>query len=141
MQEDHCSLDLVILISERYAMLKKKCEAAWNERSEMDVSASEWYLLSHVVKNPSSVSGIARLIDITRQAAHKGLKSLELKGLVKILDMPENKRDKQVMLTPTGERCYAEYEAVIAVIEGQIADTLGPSNLLQLKTLLEAAWD
>ena len=79
-------------------------------------------------------------MDISRQATHKSIKSLEAKGLVEIHNVKNNKKDKWIQLTELGEECYRRNEALKANIESRIADKIGAKQLEYLKEILKSDW-
>src|SRR5690554_4851478 len=99
-------LDLIDLISERHGYLRKIAEQLWNDRSDISISNSEWYILSRIYKKDTTIAKVVKNVDITRQATHKIVKQLEAKKLVEIMDGKHNKKEKCIRLTQLGEECF-----------------------------------
>src|SRR5690554_902512 len=93
------NLDLIDLISERHLQLRSIAEREWNEKGDIHISNSEWFILARIYKKSPSVSQVTRRVDMSRQAVHKLAKSLQSKGLVEITDSRHNNRDKCLVLT------------------------------------------
>ncbi|MDR3051349.1 MAG: MarR family transcriptional regulator [Oscillospiraceae bacterium] len=140
MQKNEHQTGLVILLSEKYGMVRKRCEQLWNREGFEKISASERYLLSRISGHALSISEIARLANITRQAAHKFVKGLQKKGLLQIVDSPENNRDKLVQFTPLGDQCMEKCLKMERLLEEEISEQIGAGNMDRLKTLLSEKW-
>lgn len=133
--------DLMSLLSEKYITLRQTYEKLWNDRSDIRISPSEWHLLARVdQRSHQAISSIAKDVSITRQATHKTLVSLREKGLIEIFEMPHNKRDKFVKLTPLGKQCCERSDALKQEMEEEINSVLGQANIQQLKALLREPW-
>jgi DNA-binding MarR family transcriptional regulator len=133
-------LDVIDLISERHVMLRKVCEQLWNDRSELPISNSEWYIMARIYRRKPTISQIARQVDISRQAAHKLINKMEIKGLVK-LTKSNNNKDKCVQLTELGEECYEKNKLLKASLEKKIAEKIGTEQLSFLKDILKSDWE
>lgn len=132
--------DVIDLISERHVMLRKICETLWNEHNELPISNSEWYIMARIYNETSTVSGVAKQVDITRQAAHKLIKKMESKGLVEFANS-HNNRDKCIQLTESGEQYYEKYRLMKASLEEKIAEKIGAEQLAHLRKLLLVDWE
>lgn len=133
-------LDLIDLLSERHVQLRSICEQLWNDRHEMYISNSEWFILSRIYKRNPTISQVTRQVDISRQATHKFIKSLESKGLVEVTPAQHNRKEKSLKLTSLGESCYEKNAAMKASLEQIIANALGTEQIDLLKRLLKADW-
>ncbi|MGY3716304.1 MarR family winged helix-turn-helix transcriptional regulator [Sutcliffiella cohnii] len=134
------NLDLVDLISERHGQLRKISEQLWNDNSSIYISNSEWYIMSRVYKKQPTISYVTKHVDISRQATHKFIKSLEAKGLVEVNNLENNKKEKCIKLTSLGEECYEKNEALKANLEKRIAEQIGEEQLAFLKQILKSNW-
>lgn len=133
-------LDLIDLISERYIQLREWIEQEWNTSGNIPISNSEWFILARVYNKMPTISQLAKQVNISRQAAHKLVKKLDSKGLVKVTTMENNRKDRFVQLTPLGESCYQLNEAYKTQLEEKIAAAIGASELEMLKKVLAAEW-
>lgn len=140
MQSELEHLDIVDLLSERHLLLRRIFEKSWNSTSEIYISNSEWYIMARLYKQQPTISHIAKYVDISRQATHKCLKSLEAKGLVEIRNVENNRKDKCLKLTVLGEECYEKNENLKQSLEKKIASNLGEEQLILLKGLLKVDW-
>lgn len=133
-------LDLIDLLSERHLLLRGITENLWNDSSNIHISNSEWFIMARIYKKEPTISYVSKNVDITRQATHKFIKQLEAKGLVKVMNVKNNNKEKCLKLTELGEECFEKNEALKATLEQKIEDKIGKDEVLFLKRLLKADW-
>lgn len=104
-------------------------------------SDSELHLLEVLRGEPKTISDIARLWGVSRQAVHKSVKSLRQKNILDIVPAPGSKRDKLVIFTPAGQEGVAEIHRRFRAIEEKIAKKIGAKSLDELRTILAMDWD
>ncbi|WP_449354575.1 MarR family winged helix-turn-helix transcriptional regulator [Virgibacillus natechei] len=134
------NLDFIDALSERHLQLRKITEKLWNEKSDIYLSNSEWFIMARIYKSTPTIAYVTKHVDISRQATHKFIKNLETKGLVEISNAINNKKDKLLRLTEVGEACYERNEELKANIERNIADKIGGEQLRFLKEVLKSDW-
>lgn len=132
--------DLIDLISERHGQLRGIAEKLWNDSSEISISNSEWYIMSRIYKNQPTIAYVSKNVDISRQATHKFIKSLKSKGLVEVMNVENNNKEKCIHLTPLGEECFEKNEALKATLEKKISDEIGEKQVVFLKEILKTDW-
>lgn len=134
-------LDIFDLLSERHVQLRKTLEELWNAHSDLPISNSEWFIISRIYqKQSTTITDLAKHVDITRQATHKFIRRLEEKGLVDIKDSESNKRVKILRLSPLGIECYEKYKSLKTELEIRMAETIGKVNMEKLKEILLLDW-
>ncbi|WP_078411356.1 MarR family winged helix-turn-helix transcriptional regulator [Priestia abyssalis] len=134
------NLDLIDLLSERHSLVRKISEKAWNDQSEIYISNSEWYIMARIYKKRPTISYVTKNVEISRQAIHKFIKNLSVKGLVEIHDVENNKKEKCIQLTALGEECYEKNEVLKARLENKIAEKIGVEQVNILKDILKLEW-
>jgi DNA-binding MarR family transcriptional regulator len=134
------NLDLVDLLGERHFLLRSLTERLWNNSHEIYISNSEWFIMARIYKKQPTIAYVSKYVDISRQATHKFIKSLESKGLVEIKNAENNRKEKCLRLTKLGEECYEKNEALKATLEKKIADKIGSENISLLKEILKIDW-
>ena len=134
------NLDLFDLVSERHNLVRKILEREWNEKSEIYISNSEWYIMARIYKKRPTISYVTKNVEISRQAIHKFIKNLAAKGLVEIYNAENNKKDKCIQLTRLGEECYEKNEVIKANLERKLAETIGIQHVNVLKDILKLDW-
>lgn len=140
MNLDLQNLDLIDLINERHLLLRSISEKMWNNSSDIYISNSEWFIMARIYKNQQTISYVTKHVDISRQAVHKFIKSLEAKGLIEITSSKNNNKDKCLRLTPLGEECYEKNLSLKAKLESMIADKMGMEHIKILKDILKSDW-
>lgn len=135
------NLGLIDLISERHVHLRGLIQKLWNDTYDIHISNSEWYIIARIYKKQPTISYVSKHVDISRQATHKFIRSLEIKGLLQISNLENNKKDKCVQLTELGEKCYERNQALKANIEKKIIDKIGPEKFMILQDILKLEWD
>lgn len=140
MNSDLQELDLVDLISERHVLLRGIIEKLWSDSGEIYISNSEWFIMARIYKQQPTISYITKHVDISRQAVHKFVKSLESKGLVEVTNSKNNNKEKCIHLTPLGEECYKKNLAIKAELENRIAKKIGAEKLEILKCIFKMDW-
>lgn len=133
-------LDLLDSLSERHNQLRNLAEELWNKNSDIAISNSEWYIMSRIYKKRPTIAYVSKNVDISRQATHKFIKNLKAKGLVNVMDVEHNKKEKWIELTPLGDECYEKNESLKAKIEKQLAKKLGEEQVDLLKNVLKMDW-
>jgi DNA-binding MarR family transcriptional regulator len=133
-------LDLIDSLSERHVQLRKITEKLWNDSSDIYISNSEWFIMARIYQKQPTLSYISKNVDISRQATHKFIKNLESKGLVEIMNVKNNNKEKCIRLTPLGEECYEKNEDLKATLEKKIADAIGEKEVKFLKEILKTDW-
>lgn len=134
------NLDLIDLISECHLLLRGITEKLWNNSSDIYISNSEWFIMARIYKKQPTISYVSKNVDISRQATHKFIKSLEAKGLVEIMNVVYNNKEKCIKLTPLGEECFEKNEALKMALEEKIAENIGEKEVSFLKSLLRSDW-
>jgi DNA-binding MarR family transcriptional regulator len=80
-------------------------------------------------RSSHTISSIARELGITRQAVQISVKKLQEMQLVVLQSLPDNKRDKQVILTVRGERAREFAREQVARLEKEFSDVIGHQSL------------
>ncbi|OOC64055.1 MarR family winged helix-turn-helix transcriptional regulator [Paenibacillus ihbetae] len=135
------TLDLIDLISERHVLLRTLNDRLWHKSHDLHISNSEWFIMARIYKKQTTISHVAKQVDISRQATHKFIKNLEAKGLVEISQAQHNNKDKCIRLTKFGEECFEHNEAIKAKLEAKIIASIGEEQADQLKRILTMDWD
>jgi len=133
--------DVIDLLSERHELLRRLAEEKWNEQNDIYISNSEWYILGIIYKKQLTISDVAKNVKFSRQATHKIIKSLEVKGLVTVMSVEHSKKHKAIRMTEFGEDCFEKNQLCKAEIEKQLVDTIGEDQVSRLKNILNLNWD
>nr|WP_149183746.1 MarR family transcriptional regulator [Streptomyces sp. TRM49041] len=89
------------------------------------LSAAQWQVLDAVGGGPQSVSGIARLLGITRQSVQRLADLLVRQGLADYRDNPAHRRARLLVATELGEAALREVGPGHAELARQLCGELG----------------
>lgn len=140
MNSDFQSLNIIDLISEKHAKLRRLVIETWIKMGEERVSDTESYMLALIEKNELTVAQTARIIGISRQGAHKSAKSLAERGYIIIENQDTNARDKLLYLTEKGMRFCKETLILKEKFENEIINSIGEDNFKIVKDCLSKEW-
>ncbi len=140
MNPDFENLDLIDILSERHLLLRRVTEKLWNDSSDISISNSEWFIMARIYKKQPTIAYVSKNVDITRQAVHKFIKSLHSKGLVEVMNVENNNKEKCIKLTSLGEECYEKNAELKASLVKKVADKIGEKQVAFLKELLKSDW-
>lgn len=140
MNPDFENLDLIDLLSERHHLLRRITENLWNDSSDIHISNSEWFIMAKIYKQQPTIAYVSKNVDISRQAVHKFIKGLQSKGLVEVMNVENNNKEKCIILTSSGEECYEKNMALKAALVKKIAEQIGAEQVSFLKGILKSDW-
>jgi DNA-binding MarR family transcriptional regulator len=105
------------------------------------VRNSDVKVFIRALRSGATVSSIARDLDITRQAVHASVQRLKTVKVVELQPLPNNSRDKLVVVTQQG--LHAQQTAVeqIKLIEERMAKIIGKRQLETLRGQLQMLGD
>lgn len=132
--------NLVDLISDKHAKLRKKVIEAWVENGEEKITDTESYMIAIIHKERTTVAQIAKKIGISRQGAHKCAKTLIDRGYIKIEEHQDNSRDKFLCLTDKGRYFVDETLHIKREIENDIIKSIGEENFNVMKKIFSSSW-
>jgi len=101
------------------------------------LTASWWQVLGAVLPEPLPVSGIARVMGMTRQGVQRVADLLVREGLAEYLPNPAHRRAK--LLTPTegGRAAIAKIGPGHAALADRLAEELGEAGFAETVRVLE----
>ncbi|MEV8371649.1 MarR family transcriptional regulator [Kribbella sp. NPDC056861] len=108
------------------------------------VTAAWWQVLGAVLREPLSVSAIAREMGITRQAVQRTADVLAERGFAEYRDNPAHRRAKLVAITPEGRAAINGISPHHARHAAELTAVMGPEQLaeaVEALTKLSAALD
>lgn len=140
MDLDFNKLTLIDLISEKHAQLRKIVAQEWEKQSEIQLSHTEWYLLSKIDQKSLTISQAATIIGMSRQAMQKSVIKLEKQGYITSAYKEGNKRDKFLNLTKTGNDCCTKNNQLKIKLESELEKLLGKQEFERIKDLFKKEW-
>ncbi|MDD3174073.1 MAG: MarR family winged helix-turn-helix transcriptional regulator [Herbinix sp.] len=136
MEKQFDNFDLIDLINSKYFKFKKVNEEVWNNSYNISITNSEWSVIYLIYGKQPTISEIAKQVDITRQATHKCIKTLNSKGIITINNVVNSNKKKGLKLTPLGEKLYSENKLLKESLERDLAAKIGFDTVSLLKSLL-----
>src|SRR5699024_4588656 len=140
MNLDLKNLNIIDLISEKHAKLRKIVSKTWIDMGKEGFTDTESYILSLIEKNELTVAQISRIIGISRQGTHKCVKGLNEKDYIMIKNQDSISRDKILSLTTKGKKFCEETLILKEKFENEIIKFIGESNFKILKECLSEDW-
>jgi len=101
------------------------------------LTAAWWQVLGAVLGEPLPVSGIARVMGITRQSVQRIADLLVEKGLAEYLPNPAHRRAKLLSPTNEGRAAIARIGPGHAAFADRLAQALGEAGLAETVRVLE----
>ena len=120
---------LSFLLDNRYIQLRL-------DTRYRDVRRSDARVFIQVARRARGETEIAQEMNVTRQAVQASVKRLKDFGLVEIVPMPNNGRNKIVQLTQDGIAASAFASDLIRQVEAECAAIIGAEELERLRGLL-----
>ena len=133
-------MNLVDLISEMHKVLRAKVNDRWNENNIEKINQTESHILGILGRESTTVAQLSREINISRQATHKCVQNLIVRGYLEIENMKGSNKEKLVVLTEKGKICNDEMLHIKFSIEEEICNELGDSSVEIIKLLLRKKW-
>lgn len=107
-----------------------------NQNSEYRGTIAEIKLFNVLRGQEKSISELARILGISRQAVHKTIHKLKDKGYLELKTSKDNKKDKKVIITDSGQAIRKEGAEYLIEIEKKVSWNIGERNLIYLKEIL-----
>jgi DNA-binding MarR family transcriptional regulator len=101
-----------------------------------DITFSESVVLRMLQRTPLNVADVASCISITQSAASRVVDRLVHDGYVSRQENPDDRRQKQMMLTEKGKGLIETIESVFVQTTRPILETLSPAEAAQFRSLL-----
>lgn len=132
--------NLVDLISDKHAKLRKMVIDTWIKNGEEEITDTESYMIAIIQRERTTVAQIAKKIGISRQGAHKCAKGLMERGYIEIENQQKNSRDKFLMITEKGKYFLRETLHIKQSIEEEIINSIGRDKFNILKDIFSNSW-
>jgi len=132
--------NLVDLISDKHAKLRKMVIDTWVKNGEEEITDTESYMIAIIQREKTTVAQIAKKIGISRQGAHKCAKGLMERGYIEIENQQKNSRDKFLMITEKGKYFLRETLHIKQSIEEEIINSIGRDKFNILKDIFSNSW-
>jgi DNA-binding MarR family transcriptional regulator len=132
--------NLKALLQEKIWLLENRLKKKRALSSYKALTEAEARVLAILRGEELTISEVARRLAVSRQAVHKIISNLVERKLLKLNQLEENARDKQIVFTPLGEAMKKEAAKLLLELEQEVEVAIGESNLHLLKELLKKEW-
>lgn len=129
-------IDLIELLYRQHKQLRYAAEMMWNEKFELHLTSSEWYVLKSIAEGKVMVPELMEQLDITKQGVHKFLQALQDKELISTELIQGAKRQKIAHLTPRGQDVMCKSLALDNEISEKVRASIGNEQYEQLISIL-----
>lgn len=133
-------LNIIDLISEKHAQLRRMIRDTWAEQGNPPITDTESYILALLQRQPMTVSQLAKIIDISRQGTHKCAQSLVSREYILVQSLEGNSRNKILVLSPKGLLFCNQTLVIKEKFEQDIKNTVGEDTFVVLKNVLKEKW-
>ncbi len=97
-------------------------------------------MFAHMRHQPVSISELARQLAISRQAVHQTVAEAQRRGIVELIDDPDDRRLKRVRFTEKGLDMSRSAAHAIREIEAELEQRLGAKDMAALQRILGREW-
>jgi DNA-binding MarR family transcriptional regulator len=87
-----------------------------------------------------TISTLAKLMNVSRQATQKTVSSLVTRGLLELTECPDNRSAKLIKLTADGQMMWQKIKMTREKIERDVAVKIGAYRFKLLKEILKEEW-
>ena len=105
------------------------------------LTEAEGKIMSTLRGRELTVSEIARLRGVSRQAIHRTVTGLVEKGYLRLDPAPGSERDKIVVVTAEGQKLRKQVGQMLKKVEDEIAKAIGKDRLETLRAILKEDWE
>ncbi len=126
-------LNIRSLLNEITVAVDEKLRKLRGDTRYSQVRNSDVKVFMRAFRSTSTVSEIARSLDVTRQAVHASVQRLMDLKVVELQPLPNNSRDKLVAVTERGRHAQQTALDQIKTIEDQMAKAIGKNELKTLR--------
>ena len=109
-----------------------------NKTSKYRGSISEIRLFNALRGQEKSISELARIMNISRQAVHKTAHKLVDLGFLELISEDGNKKNRIIKITTLGQEIRKQGAEYLMEIERKLCWNLGERNLEFIKTILSS---
>lgn len=134
------SHNLKSLLLKRYEWYEKELLASLEQQGDVSLTTAQSRALAVLHGQSSSISALARSLNISRQAAHKTVARLIELNWVKLEDSDKG-NEKIINFTEHGQKMRAITKEHMMRVENDIAQAIGPERYEMLVDILKTDWD
>lgn len=137
-QDDLTNPDLAILIAASYRVVADRLQEAMAKAGIDDMRPAFGYVIRALANEELSVSELARVLDVTKQAASQTIDEMERAGFVERRPSSADRRVKVLALTAKGRRVRKTALRTSAALEAELVEALGARSVTEARRTLIA---
>lgn len=107
----------------------------------LELNPSEFAFLANLDCGETHASSVARRMGISRQAVYRTTRLLKDRGLLDLVDDPERRNQKIVVMTEPGMRVVTAARTCLAEAEAELVRRIGAARVAALTEALSMPWD
>lgn len=134
------SQNLKSLLFKRYEWYEKELLISLEKQGDVSLTTAQARALAVLNGESSSISALARSLNISRQAAHKTVVRLIELDWIK-LEESDKGNEKIITFTEYGQQMRGKMKEHMLRIENDIAQSIGAERYAVLVDVLNADWD
>lgn len=105
-----------------------------------EITRSQSIVMANIALGVNRPTDIARALGVTRQMVHVTLNHMATKGVLALVDNPDDRRSKIVVLTPVGEKMKRDAQAAMALLMGALEERIGKKRRDKITDLYVDEW-
>ena len=109
-------------------------------RGNPEFSRAEGMVIANITLGYNRPSDIARQLGISRQAIHTTIKQMKAKGIIDLIDDPDDQRIKLVVVTDLAKKMNEDGIIAMGALWDILGRRLGEPNLRKAAEVLKADW-
>lgn len=133
------SQNLKSLLFKRYEWYEKELLLSLEQQGDVSLTTAQARALAVLNGESSSISALARSLNISRQAAHKTVVRLIELDWIKLEDSDKG-NEKIINFTEHGQQMRGKMKEHMLRIENDIAQSIGPERYAILVEVLNTDW-
>jgi len=133
-------MNLARLLLERFRWFDDALRVRLAARGLPELTTAESMVFPYLDDGGTRPAELARRLGITRQSAQVLVRGLQRKGLVDLIDDPDDGRSKLITLTASGLRSVPIALETFDELERELAARIGAQNMAALRRALEIDW-
>lgn len=134
------SQNLKSLLFKRYEWYEKELLISLEKQGDVSLTTAQARALAVLNGESSSISSLARSLNISRQAAHKTVVRLIELNWIK-LEESDKGNEKIITFTEYGQQMRGKMKEHMMKIESDIAQSIGAERFALLVEILNENWD
>ncbi|MBL8549440.1 MAG: MarR family transcriptional regulator [Hyphomonadaceae bacterium] len=105
-----------------------------------EITRPQSMLMANLALGVTRPSDMARRLGVSRQTVHVTLAQMVEKGVLTLVDDPEDRRMKVVALTPLGAKMKADAQRAMDLMVEELSRRIGPRRVAQLNAVNPDEW-